>query len=223
MLRASQAPWLGSRLRGTLALLRGELLAQEPSAIMHLGAPAHQRGAAVHDRQPALAADDRTHHASAHEEQCSAGFTSPAFCGDNKNDSAHPARADSNPSSAWSSSSSAASRPRHCSLHGDCGRGEGDDGFACSGAWQARSLPLAGERGVLPPAIAAAAAMTLAADPAEAAEGFGPVVAAMRLIDGLHSATGLPWWATFAAAAAGAAAALLVCSICCSAPGLVRR
>ena len=219
MLRASQGPRLGSRLRGALALLRRELLAGEPSAATHRGVPAHQRGAAVHDQQPALAADDPSHLASAREGQRSAGFASPALCDDPENDSAPPAAADS------SLSSSAAGRPRHRSLQGDSGGGGGGGGDDCAhnGAWQARSLPLAGERGVLPPAITAAAAIMLAADPAEAAEGFGPVVSAMRLIDGLHSATGLPWWATFAAAAAGAAAAVLVFPICPTASGLVLR
>ncbi len=210
-MRSSQAPWLGSRLRRTLALLRAGLLVEEPSAIMHLGVSAHQHGAAIHARHSASALGDQTHRVSAHEEQCSAGFASPALCGGPENDSAHPAASDSSLSNAWPSSRSAASR--HRSLQGGCSGGGGGDGSACSGAWQARSLPLAGERRVSPPAIVAAAAMTLAVDPAEAAEGFGPVVGAMRLIDGLHSATGLPWWATFAAAAAGAAAALLAFSV----------
>lgn len=53
------------------------------------------------------------------------------------------------------------------------------------------------------PLASAAAMLVVAAAPAEVANGFGPVVGAMHLIDGLHSVTGLPWWATFATAAAG--------------------
>lgn len=51
----------------------------------------------------------------------------------------------------------------------------------------------------------AAAALFAAAVPAEAvtADGFGPVVAAMQIIDGLQAATGLPWWATLSATAVG--------------------
>ena len=52
-----------------------------------------------------------------------------------------------------------------------------------------------------------AAALLAAAAPAEMAapDGFGPVVAAMQLIDGLHAATGLPWWATLSVTAVGEA------------------
>lgn len=50
-----------------------------------------------------------------------------------------------------------------------------------------------------------AVALLAAAAPAEAAavDGFGPVVATMQLIDGLHAATGLPWWATLSVTAVG--------------------
>lgn len=51
------------------------------------------------------------------------------------------------------------------------------------------------------PAIAAA--MVVAAAPSEVSEGFGPVVGAMQLMDGLHSVTSLPWWATLSVAAVG--------------------
>jgi hypothetical protein len=49
------------------------------------------------------------------------------------------------------------------------------------------------------------AALLAISTPAEAAaaDGFGPVVAAMQLIDGLHVATGLPWWATLSLTAVG--------------------
>ena len=83
------------------------------------------------------------------------------------------------------------------SLHWDCG-----GGAAGSVAPGAQHLPDSG--GGPPFSLASAVAvMLVAAAPVEAAEGFGPVVGAMHLIDGLHSTTGLPWWATFAAAAAG--------------------
>jgi len=55
------------------------------------------------------------------------------------------------------------------------------------------------------PRLAAAALLAAAPTEAAAADGFGPVVAAMQLIDGLHSATGIPWWATLAATALGEA------------------
>jgi hypothetical protein len=50
-----------------------------------------------------------------------------------------------------------------------------------------------------------AVALLAAAAPADmaAVDGFGPVVAAMQLIDGLHAATGLPWWATLSVTAVG--------------------
>lgn len=55
------------------------------------------------------------------------------------------------------------------------------------------------------PRLAAAALLAAAPTEAAAADGFGPVVAAMQLIDGLHSATGIPWWLTLAATALGEA------------------
>lgn len=58
--------------------------------------------------------------------------------------------------------------------------------------------------GSLQPSLAAVALLAAAAPvEAVAADGFGPVVAAMQLIDGLHAATGLPWWATLSATAVG--------------------
>ena len=56
----------------------------------------------------------------------------------------------------------------------------------------------------LRPRLLAAVALVVAA-PAEAAEaqGFGPVTGAMHLIDGLHSITGMPWWATLSVTALG--------------------
>lgn len=86
-----------------------------------------------------------------------------------------------------------------------------DDG-QCSGRWQSGGQHHVREeagqvhiscgplQGSLP-----AAALLAAVSPAEAAaaDGFGPVVAAMQLIDGLHAATGLPWWATLSLTAVG--------------------
>ena len=61
------------------------------------------------------------------------------------------------------------------------------------------------------------AAALLAAAPAEVAapDGFGPVVAAMQLIDGLHAATGLPWWATLSLTAVGTSLSILQSEASC--------
>lgn len=50
---------------------------------------------------------------------------------------------------------------------------------------------------------AIAAATVVAAAPSGESDGFSPVEGAMQLMDGLHSVTGLPWWATLWAAAVG--------------------
>lgn len=69
---------------------------------------------------------------------------------------------------------------------------------------EAGSFPGSIRSGLLPPSLPAAAVLAAAAPvEAAAADGFGPVVAAMQLIDGLHAATGLPWWATLSATAVG--------------------
>lgn len=57
------------------------------------------------------------------------------------------------------------------------------------------------------------AVIMVAAVPSEAVEGFGPVVGAMRLMEGLHSVSNMPWWATLSVTAVGVRLAMLPLSV----------